>query len=183
MTVVLLGASAGDDWSSCCWCGCLERCRGLCAAAVPQRSLDSNGSAPWSQGKTAPCLTGEVGPTQTASRKVVGLTLYGNKTVEQRTMIGTLAVDGWAVTFGTARRGLGGLGRCPVPPCCTKCNGHYIWNSEEGPGRAGATPSPLLAVPNVTAHPSTAGVPTSYYLMWHYNCLWTLKGLTDTALV
>ena len=23
-------------------------------------------------------------------------------------MIGTLAVDGWAVTFGTARRGLGG---------------------------------------------------------------------------
>jgi len=25
-------------------------------------------------------------------------------------VIGTLAVDGWAVTFGTARRGLGGLG-------------------------------------------------------------------------
>jgi len=25
------------------------------------------------------------------------------------TVIGTLAVDGWAVTFGTARRGLGGL--------------------------------------------------------------------------
>jgi len=39
--------------------------------------------------------------------------------------IGTLAVDAWAVTFGTARRGLGGL-----------------------------QPSPLLAVPNVTAHPS-----------------------------
>ena len=29
--------------------------------------------------------------------------LYSN------TVIGTLAVDGWAVTFGTARRGLGGL--------------------------------------------------------------------------
>ena len=28
------------------------------------------------------------------------------------------------------------------------------------------SPSPLLAVPNVTAHPSTARVPTSYYLMW-----------------
>jgi len=41
-------------------------------------------------------------------------------------VIGTLAVDGWAVTFGTGRRGLGG--------------------------------SPLLAVPNVTAHPSTASV-------------------------
>ena len=47
-------------------------------------------------------------------------------------IIGTLAVDGWVVTFGTARRGLGGA-----------------------PAR------PLLAVPNVTAHPSTASVPTS----------------------
>jgi len=31
------------------------------------------------------------------------------------TVIGTLAVDGWDVTFGTARRGLGGLGPRPVP--------------------------------------------------------------------
>ena len=60
--------------------------------------------------------------------------LYSN------TVIGTLAVDGWAL-------------------------GCYIWYSEEGPGRAGAPPSPLLAVPNVTAHPSTASVPTSYYSM------------------
>jgi len=37
----------------------------------------------------------------------------------------------WAVTFGTARRGLGGI----------------------------------LGVPNVTAHPSKASVPTSYYSM------------------
>jgi len=29
--------------------------------------------------------------------------------------VGTLAVDGWAVTFGTARKGLGGLGPHPVP--------------------------------------------------------------------
>ena len=58
--------------------------------------------------------------------------LYSN------TMIGALAVDGWAVTFGTAR-------------------------------------SPLLAVPNVTAHPSTASVPISYYSMWHYNSLCPLK--------
>ena len=42
---------------------------------------------------------------------------------EQRnTVIGTLAVDGWAVTFGTARRGLGGLGPVQSPPRCTKCN-------------------------------------------------------------
>ena len=46
-------------------------------------------------------------------------------------MIGTLTVDGWTFTFGTARRGLGGL----------------------------------LVVPNVTAHPSTASVPASYYAM------------------
>jgi len=51
--------------------------------------------------------------------------LYSN------TAIGTLAVDGWAVTFGAARRGLGGLGPRPVLH---------------------------LAVPNITAHPSTASV-------------------------
>ena len=50
-------------------------------------------------------------------------------------VIGTLTVDGWVVTFGTARRGLAGL-------------------------------RPLLAVPNVTAHPSTVSVPTSYYSTW-----------------
>ena len=67
-------------------------------------------------------------------------------------MIGTLAVDGWAVTFGTA-------------------------TSEEGRGRAAAPPRSFLAVLNVTARPSTASVPTSYYLMWRYNnCHWTLKG-------
>jgi len=31
------------------------------------------------------------------------------------TMNGTLAIDGWAVTFGIARRGLGGLRPRPVP--------------------------------------------------------------------
>jgi len=49
------------------------------------------------------------------------------------TVIGTLAVDGWAVTFSY---------------------------SEEG----------LLVVPDVTVHPSTASVPTSYYSMWQYKC-------------
>jgi len=85
------------------------------------------------------------------------LTLYGhNKTTEQRTdiqqygeLIGTLAADGWAVTFGTARRGMGGLQLRPVS---------------------------LLAVPNVTANQSTASIPTLCYLMWHYNYLCTLKG-------
>ena len=42
--------------------------------------------------------------------------------------------------------------------------GCYIWYSEEGPGQAAAPPSPLLAVPNVTAHPSTASVPITVLL-------------------
>jgi len=42
--------------------------------------------------------------------------LYSN------TVIGMLAVDGWAVTFGTARRGLGGLGPAQSPHRCTKRN-------------------------------------------------------------
>jgi len=71
-----------------------------------------------------------------------------NGPLNTNTVIGTLAVDGWAVTFGTARR------------------------------RAVTPPSPLLAVPNVTAHPSTVSVPTLYHSMWHYNCLCTRKGQT-----
>jgi len=42
--------------------------------------------------------------------------------------------------------------------------GCYIWYSDEGPGRAGTPPSLLLAVPNVTAHPSTASVPITVLL-------------------
>ena len=55
------------------------------------------------------------------------LTIYGHKTAEQQTVysntvIGTLAVDGWDVIFGTTRRGLGGLRFAQSPPRCTKCN-------------------------------------------------------------
>jgi len=70
--------------------------------------------------------------------------LYSN------TVIGTVAVAEWTVTFGTATRCLRGL----------------------RPGWAQS----LLAVPNVTAHPSTASVPTSYYSTWHYNYFCTVKG-------
>jgi len=61
------------------------------------------------------------------------LTLYGHaKTAEQRTItvysntvIRTLAADGWAVTFGTTKRGLGEmrlLASAQSPPRCTKRN-------------------------------------------------------------
>jgi len=54
-------------------------------------------------------------------------------------VIRTLCIDGWVVTFGTARRGLAGCGPAQSPLCCT----------------------------NVTAHPLTASVPTSHYSTWH----------------
>jgi len=56
-----------------------------------------------------------------------------NGPLYRNTVIGTLAVDWWAVTCGTARR------------ACQS----------------------ILAVPNVTAHPSAAYVQTSYHSMWH----------------
>ena len=51
----------------------------------------------------------------------------------------------------------------------------YIWYSEEGPGRAAAPPSPLLAVPNVTVHPSTASVYQSLYCSMTVRCSAVLK--------
>jgi len=46
----------------------------------------------------------------------MGRELYSN------TVIGTLAVGGWAVTFGTGRRGLDRLRPAQFPPRYTKCN-------------------------------------------------------------
>jgi len=40
----------------------------------------------------------------------------------------------------------------------------YIWYSEERAGRGPSPPRPLFAVPNVTAHPSTASVPITILL-------------------
>jgi len=69
-------------------------------------------------------------------------------------VISTLAVDGWAVTFGTAMRGLGGAAASPVP-------------------------SSLYQI--VTAYPSTASVPITV-LLYNNSLLWSfnapIKGLT-----
>jgi len=56
---------------------------------------------------------------------------------------------------------------------------HWPLMGVDGTARRGLgwlRPSSLLAVPNVTVHPSTVSVPTSYYSMWHYNYSCTLKG-------
>ena len=42
--------------------------------------------------------------------------------------------------------------------------GCYVWYSDEGTGRGPSPPRPLIAVPNVTAHPSTASVPITVLL-------------------
>ena len=42
--------------------------------------------------------------------------------------------------------------------------GCYIWYGEEGTGQDHSPPRPLLTVPNVPAHPSTASVPTTVLL-------------------
>ena len=42
--------------------------------------------------------------------------------------------------------------------------GCYIWYSDEGTGWGRSPPRLLLAVPNVTAHPSTASVPITVLL-------------------
>ena len=54
--------------------------------------------------------------------------------------------------------------------------GCYIWYSEEGPGQAAVPPSPLVAVPNVTAHPSMASVPITV-LLCGFNVV--VKGLKE----
>jgi len=50
--------------------------------------------------------------------------------------------------------------------------GCYIWHNEEGPGGGclEGPPSPLLAVPNATAHPLTAGVPITVLLYMMVRC-------------
>jgi len=51
------------------------------------------------------------------------LKLQSNGPLYNNMVIGTLAVDGWTVTFGTSRRGLGaGCGPTQYPHRCTKCN-------------------------------------------------------------
>jgi len=73
-------------------------------------------------------------PERPFNRLMGTLKPHSNGQLYSSTVISTLAVDGWAVTFGPARE----------------------------PRRALAPPSFLLAVPNVTAHPSMASVPTWY---------------------
>jgi len=61
--------------------------------------------------------------------------------------------------------------------------GCYIWYSDEGNGWAAAPPRPILAVPNVTTHSSTASVPTTNFVLFVLLTSWlcsfnaAIKGL------
>ena len=52
----------------------------------------------------------------------------------------------------------------------------HWYTARRGLGGAAARPGPSSLYQNLTAHPSTASVPTSYYSMWDYNCLWSITG-------
>ena len=88
----------------------------------------------------------------------------------RNTVIGTLAADGWAVTFGTARRGLGGAAPCPCLPRCISVpitvllyNGPLLcgFNVRIRPkgllGQCTRTPLGILDSGSTEIHASTAG--------------------------
>ena len=53
------------------------------------------------------------------------LTIWNVAFIQHYTVIGTLAVDRWAVTFGTARRGMGGLASVPTS-YYSMCHYNYL---------------------------------------------------------
>jgi len=57
---------------------------------------------------------------------MVTLKAHSNGPLCSKTVIGALAVDGWAATFGTAMRASAGCGLAESPPRCTKCNSPFI---------------------------------------------------------
>jgi len=54
--------------------------------------------------------------------------------------------------------------------------GMDIWYSDERTGRSLSLPRPLLAVPNVTVHPSTANVPITVLPRCYEVLVCPLKG-------
>ena len=118
-----------------------QKCQGNVCACMNRANQSM--IATWRRANTSPtyCQTGKSkssssstvlqgGPKQhghvvqsLASQPFMGtLKPQSNGPLYSNTVIGTLAVDGRAVTFGTARRGLGGLRPAQSPPRCTKCS-------------------------------------------------------------
>ena len=100
---------------------------------------------------------------------------HSNGPLFTNTVIDTLAVDGWAVTFGTARRGLGGGGFAQSPPRCTKCNTPPITHTTlfaiKGRNKQTAKKKKRNKTSQNKSNKSTASLSTSYYSMWHVSLL------------
>jgi len=79
---------------------------------------------------------------------IATLTPQSNEPSYSNTVIGTLAVDGWTVAFGTARRGL---------------------------GRAAARPGPFSLYQIAPTHKQPVYQFVSFDVAYN-NCLWSLKG-------
>ena len=75
---------------------------------------------------------------------------------------------GWWVQECT-RVGITGC-RVDEDACALLMGWWYIWYSKEGTGRGRSPSRPLLAVPNVTAHPSAASVPITVLLYIMVRC-------------
>jgi len=68
------------------------------------------------------CNTTHQTETSSHANRLINRTATDHYTEIWNTVIGTLAVDWWAVTFGTARRACAGWGPAQSPSRCTKCN-------------------------------------------------------------
>jgi len=110
---------------------------------------------------------------------------HSNGPLYCNTAIGTLAVDGWAVAFGTARRGLGGQGP-PSPliavPCVRLCLYHCSRNATCvafcGKYKQ-ANPAEIYTQPHMVVHTKRRASRTTFWFVdtqmdWHM--LKTIKG-------
>jgi len=79
-------------------------------------------------------------------------------------VVGTLVVDGWAVTFGTARRGLGGAAAAEAPrnspPINGQCTNHRI---ADGPLLCGFN-VPIKGLAHKKLLMSTKGIAILFFL-------------------
>jgi len=108
----------------CCWTLC--QCSATCCFSVSSSSSSSASSAsncgPDCCAIAASSISRRTSPPPGRFDALTDpLKLQSNGPLYSNTVIGTRAVDGWVVTCGTAKRGLGAAAS-QAPPCYTTCN-------------------------------------------------------------
>ena len=81
---------------------------GLSPGKIPNTVIQGNAVIVPSLFEVAPPVYAQLFSCGVLNLLVATLKPQNNEPSYSNTVIGILAVDGWAVTFGTARRGLGG---------------------------------------------------------------------------